>query len=363
MAKLDSTYSSNRIFEAIRYYQEMSIEHQVNQPGAKVRDIKSADLQLQFYQELLKSFRKQLSPLEKETRRFLKYEIQRLKFFTKPNVFTFLQYNPVNRIAFSWLRGNYKSIQVNQLNLKQAQKSASERHSLVNLNNQLQKAGFTQNIDRHLTKMMEQGLQSFHYRYMDIRHPNTEFVLHFTKPKDKDLYILEKFEASPLPSWEKMQTHKPQYTLFNHHPSMHFSATEASNLVHGRGIAIEGLPDQWVTLDRSNIVTSLRFINFDLDAALKALPLPNLNNIELNNLKETLQMGGTKELTFEMNGQEKVLNLSAFPQTQAVLITDKNNQLINPASLEKRKEPSIAENLVMMQNHVNKQEYVPRIGR
>lgn len=363
MAKLDSTYSSNRIFEAIRYYQEMSIEHQLNHPGSKVPDVKAATLQLQHYQELLKSFRNQLSPLEKETRRFLKFEIQRLKYYIKPGILPFFQYNPVNRVVSAYLRRDYKSIQINQINLKQAQKLASEKHSIVNLNNQLQKAGFTQNIDRHLSKMMEQGLQSFHYRYFDVRHPNTEFVLHFTKPKDKDLYILEKFEASPIPSWEQLHKHRPQYTMFNHHPSMHFTATEASNLVHGRGIAIEGLPDQWVTLDKANSENSLRFISFDLDAALKVLPLPNLNTIELNNLKEALQMGNSKELTFEINGQEKILNLSVSPQMQSVLLTDKNNQLINPAILEKRKEHSIAENLVMMQSHVKQQEYVPRIGR
>lgn len=358
MARLDTSRPTNRVLDAILFYQAETISHQAKQPIPVKKDKKGAMLERQYYKSLLTSIKKPHNDQEKATRNYLRYNIRILKLRTQPKVLDFLLWP----LQFAWdlIFGNYRDTRQQELLILQAHKEVSNQQSVILINQQLQQNGFTQNINPYLQKMMDQGIDRFHYRYMDMRHPDTEYVLYFSKSNGSSLYRFERFEAAVVTPWQNSAQQIPRYFSFNDTPGIQMNATEAAHLVNGRAIAIEGASNQWIVADKANTASPFQVIEFDLEATLKQTPLPPMNSMEYNHLVQTLRSGSTKDLVYTINGAPVNYTLQVSPSRQTVYITDQYNQLVNPKDLQKTSANTTSEKLVQQAESVQ-QQHTPRM--
>lgn len=361
MVRFDNNSSSNRLLDAVKYYLQEDISNYARQDRFLQTDPKGNLLKMEYYQQLLKAINKNLTKEERSTKTYLKTEIRRLTFRNKPGVGNKLLNNPVSRFISLWLIGRQKVYNAVNTQVKHFQKAVSLDQSVLKLNKQLQQIGFTQNMDYQMRKMMDLGIEKFHVKYTDLRHPDTEYVLHFAKDAGSNIYHFQHFEAAALPSWKQGRSAQATYTLFDNRTQHQLTATEAGNLVHGKAIAVPDSNDAWLIIDRTNPHNPFQYVTFNLEEALKRLPLPPMNKIENDNLINALKAGGTKEMSFTINDSSVMLKLQASPLANTVYLFDKNNQLTDPAHIT-RQGPTVAETVLQHQPST-RQEYTPRLSK
>lgn len=318
--------------DAVLLYTEQQVRYRIDNPIGSQLDRRANELKKQYYQDLVKRYKKRLTVSEKATRKYLKNEIRKLKLNTKPGIVSGLFYSRLSRWLRNFIAGNLKTVDWHHTTVQQHQNLVGNEQNFARLNHMVKQSGFTQNIDNVLQKMIAQDLPRFHVRYADIRHPNTDFILHFSKIPGTGTYEFESFDAASRPS--KNHQEEQQWQPFTVNADLSFSATEAAHLVNGRAVCKED--NNWLVLDRTDWLNPVKNISFDLVTALKELPLTEMNFLEHRNLLNSLKSGATKEVTLDINGDLQKYQLVASPLNQSVRVFDVNNRLVDIPSLMQR---------------------------
>lgn len=319
----------NRLMDAVLLYTEQLVRYRIDNPIGSQLDRGANELKKQYYQDLVKRYKKRLTVSEKATRKYLKNEIRKLKLNTNPGIVRILLYSKPSRWLRNFINGNLKTVDWHHATVQHHQNMVGNEQNFTRLNHMVKQSGFTQNIDHVLQKMIAQDLPRFHVRYADIRHPNTDFILHFSKIPGTGTYEFERFEAASRPS--KNHQEEQQWQPFTINADLSFSATEAAHLVNGRGVCKEG--NTWFVLDRTDWLNPVKNTSFDLETALKELPLTEMNFVEHRNLLNSLKSGATKEVTLNINGDLQKYQLVASPLNQSVRAFDTSNRLVHIPSL------------------------------
>ncbi|MDF2191375.1 hypothetical protein [Paraflavitalea sp. CAU 1676] len=315
--------SANRILDALLTHAQQEIQYLLQNPY-KAKDVRAAELTQQYYRDVLKTFRKKLTPQERQTKTYVRHQIRILNRQTRPGIITSLLYG---RLPL-FLRKIFRAVVIrNQHLLFRESVKATTRQSNINfLSDELKRMGFVHAIDGPLNKMMAQDLPRFHVRYCDVRNPNTDFILHFSKIHGTDQYKIDNFEASSKKA-STFTRSSAEWVSFDQNRS----ASEAARLINGQAIPVADIPNQWLLLDR--ITKTLIPYQFYLESALRNLSFLNLNEQEIKSIQEILKATGEKEITAEINGYAEKIRLVPDPYTQSILAYNTNHQLIDPALL------------------------------
>lgn len=351
---------NNRVLEAIKYYLQQEHALYANRdiigPIAQKNDM----LKLQYYQQLLVTFKKDLTKDEKAARIYLQTEVKRLKYQTDKTLPSLLLNNPVSRWLVLWLDEKLDQFKMIDDFVARFTKDAAIDSSIVLLNKQLQQAGFAKNMDPQLRKMMDMGIDKFHLHYFDLQNPETDYVLHFSKIQGTSNYRFHAFEAAAVPGWMNPNS-KADYIHFDLQQYPGLSASQAGTLLNGRAIAVDNSDQHWMVYDKTAVDDPLKIVSFDLTSALKDFPLPSMDDGERSHLIQVLRAGGEKELTYSIDNTSVVYKLQAYPYSNSLILRDQQNQYVNPSGIAS-KTPSTTE-IIMNHSQKQQQEYIPRLSR
>lgn len=343
---------SNRILDAICIYAEQEVKYRIGNPTGSPSDQHAYELKKQYYRDLLKHYRNKLNSPEKASRQYLKNEIRKLTIRSNPDLIDRLLYGQLSRWIRNFFTGDLKSINWHKNTVLQLQNRIGIEENMTQLSHIIKKAGFVQDLDPLLKKMIAQGLPQFHIRYSDIKNPNTDFILHFKHIDGSGAYQFDRFDVANRPTLKQFNNGEQQiWHTFNQNSDILFIASESAHLVSGRAVC-KGESDKWYVMDKVNSTNPIQSQEFNLKGALNKLPLPQMSNTQLNNLIKTLKSGATKEITLNLNGEPDTYYLLAVPQSQTVRILDKQSRFIDADTIiSKNKKQN--EKLTKMVSHAN----------
>jgi hypothetical protein len=341
----------NRIMDAVLLYTEQEIQYAVNNPGINHRDNHAIELKEQYYKDLLQHFNQKLTRPEKDARKFLKNEIRKLNVQRNPTLLNVLLNGRWSRWLRNYFTGKSNVIYNYKNTLNQYQNKIGMEYNLIRLSDAVKRCGFTQDISNTLQRMIAKGLPTFHIRYADIRNPGANYILHFKMIPGSAAYLFEKFEASLHPKNQYSTDSQTWYSFFPD-AEISFTATEAAQLINGRSISKSN--NEWIVLDNTDKVQPFRLIQFNLEEALKKLPLQKMSLVEYKNLINTLKSGNSKEVAININGQLQKFRLEASPLSQTVRTFDKSSnrqvELIEIIKESQRQTKKVAEILNKSEN-------------
>jgi hypothetical protein len=325
--------TSNRVADAIFLYAEQEAQLYISNPLEGRYDLHAVDLKLQYLTSVYNTFRKNPTPDEKHSLRYLRHEIAKMRTRLKPTTLNKVFYSRIANSIRNFMNGYNLIYAKHNKAIKKLQQDIIQAHNLHNLSASMKKAGFNIEVEGTLKKLIDHDLPVFHIRYADPHYLKADFVLHFKKIPQTDLYYFEKFEAISRPTLDSLLKNDPsciRYT-FSLQDQMRFSAGEACNLVNGKCVCkLADGKETWLLLDTANLYSqhSLKSIPFNLEKTLQKLPL-KLNSSQYQALLQTLKTGNGKEVNFSINNNTVKYTVEAAPLRKTIDVLDKNDQLVD----------------------------------
>lgn len=332
----DNTGYSNRVLDALRVYAEQDAQLKIANPRAHSSDRAALQLKYLHYRNIYKAFKKGANREEKKTLRYVRHERKKLRAKLRPNLFRRVRYSRIVDVTTGFLIGRYGMYKWHNQTLQNDQKDLLRSHNLSNLQDNIKKAGFNNSMEGPLQKMIDLNLPEFHLRYNDPLHcKNTDYVLHFKKIPQSDIYYFEKFDATARPTLQSVLKNdsssvRQSFSLLD---NMNVTAREAANLVNGRAInkEING-KESWLYLDvtRRNDLQNHPYMEyaFDLEKALSKLPIKQMETPgQRSTLLQELKAGNSREVTITRNGQPIKYTIEAAPSIKSLNIFDSQNRL------------------------------------
>lgn len=342
MKRLDdfsATQSTNRITDAIYMYAEQETQSFISNPLASRNLNENILLKLQYYNGIYNAYRKTADREEKRSLRYIKHEVDKMSAKLHPTTINRILYSEIFNSLRNFINGNNIAYKLHNEAIKRIETDLIEQHNIRNLSHEMKKNGFKLELEGTMTKLIKQNLPQFHVRYTDIQNSDADFVLHFKKLPNTNIYYFEKFDAISRPSLDALLNNDPSCTRYTFEltAKIKFNAKEASNLVNGRAVckSIDD-KDTWLMIDASRSSHQIPFkqISFDLEKALGKLPIKQLDNTaQSRSLVEALRCGSHKEVTFTLNGQQVKYNIQAAPLQKGISIIDNQNRLVDSAKL------------------------------
>lgn len=325
---------TNRVAEAIYLYAEQEAQFKISNPVESRYGREPISLKLQYYGSVFQSLRKQATPQEKHSLRYLKHEMAKMRSSLNPNFLNKVLYSTIVNKIRNFIKGNSLFFSHHDKAIKALQKEIFLEDNLHNVSTEMKKAGFKFEMEGTLKKMLNQNLSHFHVCYADIQNRQADFVLHFAKIPGTEKYYFEKFDALARPSLDALLRKDPNckrhtFSLTN---STRFVAKEAEALVNGKSVCknVNG-KDTWMVLESDGgfRTPTLKQVSFDLDKALHKLPLKNLDNpSQYKSITEALKSGIQKEVIFMLDGAEVKYSIEASPLKKSIDILDKDNKAV-----------------------------------
>lgn len=318
--------TKNRILETINFYLEEQTAYRINNPYGSRTDAHADKLHKEMLQNILKSHTKNLSAEELATRNVIRNEIRKLNVKINPSAANYILYGRFSRWLLNQLFRNHENVLNHQDIFKNVVLKTSSTNNVRNLEEQLKNKGFQQSIEGALQKAVSQGLDKFHLRYTDVRHPNTDYVLHFKKIPGTGAYEFHQFDAAARPSWERPNNiGTNNWNSFSVNIPNGINATEAAHLANGRAIE-KGEPNQWLV--RNSFTKELQWTYFNVEKALKELPI-KISDQELQSLIERLKNGQNADLKINIGGNSEVFNLQAKPFQNKIGVTNSSGKAVD----------------------------------
>ncbi|WP_440671675.1 hypothetical protein [Chitinophaga sp. 22321] len=300
-----------------------------------------------------------------------------MKAILKPTFLnTFFQLPVINAVR-SVITGNYQQYRLQDALAKDIEKNLIRNNNLQSLKEQMQKAGFTFQMDTTLQNMLRHDFDSFHIRYNDPLHcKNTDYILHFKKIPDSDIYYFDKFAAAATPDLKSVLNHDHATVkqTFSMQSDLLFSAQEAAVLVNKGHICknIDGR-EKWVALDLTKINSIgkpyLRNSTFDLRRALSKLPfIPSQmeNPAFIEKLIETLKTGASRVVDLMVEGGKAMkYKIHAAPHLNKIVVHDTNNKMVDVARLIKGAAMTLSSEVTKVVNmsNIETDEFTPGLQK
>lgn len=292
----------NRLYDALMLHSGQEVAYRINNPAARRNDPSSLLLREQHYQSILIAYgqRRELTPQERATRRFVAHEVRHLRLRRLPRLPRVL-YRMASTIGNA-LVGRRANIRLHRAQVVGYEKAMAISQNTQTLTQQLQEAGFQLPLDGPLRSHLKHLLPTFALRYSDPNYPKTDFLLRFQRLPGADAYFFAGFDAVNRADLRHITVSPKQ------EPPL--SAREAAQLVSGRPVlkTIDG-QSHWYGMSTSANIAPLRS-DLDLSTALSNLPIKEMAKpIAADNLVRALAAGGEREVTIALPNrrEEKVL--------------------------------------------------------
>jgi len=205
------------------------------------------------------------------------------------------------------------------------------------LKNQVKYMGFGERFNEQLEQNLQNGKPEFQLR-MESEYDKDKFEaqLYFRKSDTTDMYFFNKYDAAYLKEGN-MDNKLSQTFYVNGKGINNTTAKEAFNLLEGRAVqqdltTREGVEYKaWVQLDfdnnddRGNFKSKQFHENYgyDLKDAVGKLPIKELGDTtQSERLMKSLEKGNIQSVTFEKDGKEERMFISANPQFKSINVYD-----------------------------------------
>jgi len=344
--------NNNRVMSALLLYAEQEAHMKINNPMVKSGDRSAMALKLDYYSSVYKAVKKNKTPHEKHSLRFIKSEMSKMKAKLQPTLLKRIWYSRPGNAVRHFVSGNNMNFKVHKLNISRLQQDQVQDYNRQNLSAAIKNAGFTVSMEGVLNRMISQDLDKFHIRYSDVASGNAEFLLDFKKLPGSEVYYFEKFQASSRPSVDSLlnNTASVVHKEFSMLDKTRFTAREAANLVNGKAVCkLEDGKENWVYLDATKGMATgrLEAVNFNLEKELSKLPIQKWENLTYRStVINTLKSGSSREINLQQNGSTIKYNVEAAPRQRTVKLTDRHNQIIPIGSVKQNSQTAKAKELV-----------------
>jgi hypothetical protein len=347
--------NQNRVLNALREYAWQEAQLKIAKPRGHATDPLAQQLKYQHYGHIHKALKKGATPEERRSLRYIRHERAKLQAKLNPSLLRRIRYAPVVDTVISLLACNYILYQWHHKALGREQSETIKAHNAANLQDSLQKAGFSRSMEEPLQKMVAMDLPEFHLLYNDPLHcKNADFVLHIKKIPDSDIYYVERFDAIARPTLQSTlaNDHSTVRQSFSLLDGITFSPIEAANLVNGRSVyrQMNG-KENWLSLDQAKKDQQQDLLfnphPFNLDKTLEKFPITQLTHPKQRiSLIQLLRSGSQAEITIPVNGQLGKFKIEAAPKNKSLLFTNSYNQAVDAESLKDGREIDRAQKLV-----------------
>lgn len=343
---------SNRVFDALLLYAEKEAQFNILNPVGG-RDLHAAALKLLHYTHIKNAYRKKANKSEKQSLRYVRAEIAKLKARLNPTLLNRILYSNAVNIIRNFLKRRTRLFAAHSKPLAAKQKTLIQEDNLQSLNESLKKAGFKFQIDGALKKNMDQGFPQFHLPYADPQNKDAYYILHFNKLPGTDQYYFEKFDAIARPSLDALlnEDGNAQRLTFSmvSKDELFNNASQAGRLVNGKWIC--GPNDDWYGLGYIGYNTELQKAHFNIEKELSKLPLAiKGDSVKYDLLLKDLKDGKMKEVTLLINDKPVKYKLEACPYRNTIDVLNNNGELVDTAKLFSGKVNQVAVQIIEKQN-------------
>lgn len=328
----------DRVAEAVSLYAIQEAQAIAANPVNWTQDTVAIALKQRFYEGVVAATYPGISREERRTLRFVRFQTRRMDAKLAPTWWRKLLYHPVTVfLRNAALRRGDHFRKMDDL----IRKTVHDEVRTLNIHavsQRLSDTGFRLPVETVLRKMMQLEMPHFHFRYNDpTRCPNTEFVLHFERVPGSDYYGFCAFDATAAPGTGTQLPDATQLpirqTFSMDHDAPGFSAADAATLVNGGAVSrIEHDQEVWVSLDTSlktAAAVPLIAVPFDLEAAIRRLPLVTTEAARIDRLKEALRSGQSRTVELHVEGRKKRCNIRADPAGGSIEVMDQLGKRVN----------------------------------
>jgi len=322
--------NDNRLLDAMLLNTKQEVAYRMNNPAARKNDPQTRQLELDHYRSVLEAYRKRkdLTPEERSTRRYLRHAVRRNKLKGRPLTYQ-LAYRTASWVVNTLFRRRAGIVRHRKQVAAFEQGTAVEQN-VHRLKDQLKEAGFNLVPDQALQQHLQHQLPRFDLRYAHPEHPTTDFILRFQKLAGADAYFFSGYEAIERPTLQdvikRTDTSAKMTVSMTNGPV--FTAWEAAHLAKGRPILkeVDG-QSLWFRPNTPSPVGE-HHPDFDLARAAAQLPIREMKDPgSRNRLLDALQRGGRQEVTLQFTGgwQEKAY-LTVAPDLSGVQLHTKEGK-------------------------------------
>jgi len=317
----------NRIAEAMRFREEQEARVAARNP-LLVKEPDYLKQKLEYLRYVDKKYRKGASRAEKVSLNFLRGQVRLLKALLKPKWYHAVLFHPNTRAMRNYITGYYLAHRQQDRELKEIHEAVMQRRGYENITKTLAKEQLQPNVEVSLKRMIGMNLPAFSLPFTDPRHPGADFIMHCEKIPHTDVYFLKKMDVVSRPSDEALHqgnARNVKYTV-GMEEKQQLSVAQAAQLVCGKIVCMSG--NNWMRLDASRIgrEDAFQLVKFDLDRALRDLPLAEQSRKQLSQLQAALRAGKPWEVHLELNGAQQKCVLSVHPEQRRLLVEDREGK-------------------------------------
>lgn len=234
------------------------------------------------------------------------------------------------------------------------------------LTEQLKNTGFGDVLNKELANRMSQGAVEFQLTHnKTFGKDNITATLHFKKGNHSDMYFFNRYQLQLMNNTSDVKAGQ----MFYINKGSSITLKEGYNLLEGRAVH-KMLTDQkgekygaWLQLDFKNVAQTGNYefkklhdkYGFDLQATLAKYPIKDLQNAESKReLIRSLERGNLQSATFQFDGKEEKLFITANPEYMTLTSYNKTGQRASLPELFQKEEQTKKQKVKPEQKQVEK---------
>lgn len=331
--------TGNRVLDAVLFFAQQEAEYRVKNPLIRNNDAVSLGHLKKQYEHVIAGFQdgRRLTRDERKTVTYLRHKVRQLNAQLQPNLLRAIVYaRPVNRLLNKAL-GRWNNIAHFDTIVTSHAKEQAMVHNIHHIHASMYRAGFTGQIEQALKKMIDDNLPAFSIRHVQPDALKADFLLHFVKFPDTDVYYFKQYDVTTRPDMNSLIAKEAGMASlsFSPHDKVVFAAQQAANLVNGHPIHNEvNGQSVWYAYTPSD-PSGLMQKTFDLEKALANANIKELSNpSQKKKLLAALQSGHTAAATIVLpGGRDEPLLVKVSPSLDKITFANAVGQYVDPHAL------------------------------